>query len=96
MTKKHALQYFICSLNVKSHNFQTESHFKRVTPTYRGSTTLNFLVLRLCSTLRRIANALLQETRSNIHMLVFGDPSENIQLLGLLAVYMEALGHYLR
>ncbi len=54
MTKKHAVQYFICSLNFKSHNFQTESHFKRVTPTYRGSTTLSFLVLQLCLTLRTL------------------------------------------
>ncbi len=42
MTKKHAPQYFICSLNFKSHNFQTESPFKHVAPTYRGSTTLSF------------------------------------------------------
>jgi hypothetical protein len=42
MTKKHALRCFICSLNFKSHNFQTESPFKRVAPTYRGGTTLSF------------------------------------------------------
>ncbi len=42
MTKKNALQYFICSLNFKSHNFQTESPFKHVAPTYRWSTTLSF------------------------------------------------------
>jgi hypothetical protein len=42
MTKKHAPQYFICSLNLKSHDFQTESPFKRGAPTYRGSTTLSF------------------------------------------------------
>ncbi len=42
MTKKHALQYFICNLNFKSHNFQTESPFKRAASTYRGSTTLSF------------------------------------------------------
>jgi hypothetical protein len=50
MTMKHAPQYFICSLNFKSHNFQTESHFKHVAPTYRGRTTLSFLVLQLCLT----------------------------------------------
>ncbi len=34
----------LCSLNFKSHNFQTESHFnfKCVAPTYRRSTTLSF------------------------------------------------------
>ncbi len=42
MTKKHALQYFICNINFKSHNFQTESPFECVAPTYRGSTTLSF------------------------------------------------------
>jgi hypothetical protein len=42
MTKKHALGYFICNLNFKSHDFQTESPFKHVAPTYRGSTTLSF------------------------------------------------------
>jgi hypothetical protein len=52
MTKKHAPQYFICSLNFKSHNFQTESHFKCVAPTYRGSTTLSVLVLQLRLTFR--------------------------------------------
>ncbi len=41
-----------------------------------------------------ITNALLQKTCSDIYTLVFGDPSENVQLLGLLAVRMEALGHY--
>ncbi len=54
MTKKHAPQYFICSLNFKSHNFQTESHYKCVAPTYRGSATLSFLVLQLYSTLRTL------------------------------------------
>ena len=54
MTKKHAPQYFICSLNFKSYNFQTESHFKHVAPTYRGSTTLSFLVLQLCLMLRTL------------------------------------------
>jgi hypothetical protein len=53
MTKKHAPQYFICNLNFKSHNFQPESPFKHVAPTYRGSTTLSFLSL-LCSLLRTI------------------------------------------
>jgi hypothetical protein len=33
---------FICNLNFKSHNFQTESPFKRAASTYRGSTTLSF------------------------------------------------------
>jgi hypothetical protein len=42
MTKKHAPQYFICNLNFKSRNFQTESPFKRAVSTYRGSTTLSF------------------------------------------------------
>ncbi len=42
MTKKHALQYFIHNLNFKSRNFQTESPFKHVPHTYRGSTTLSF------------------------------------------------------
>ncbi len=51
-SNKHALQYFICSLNFKSHNFQTESHFKLVALTYWGSTTLSFLVLQLCLRLR--------------------------------------------
>ncbi len=45
MTKKHAPRYFICSLNFKSHNFQTESPFKHAASTYRGSTTLSFLSL---------------------------------------------------
>jgi hypothetical protein len=54
MTKKHAPQYFICSLNFKSQNFQTESHFKCVAFTYRGSTTLGFLVLQLRLTLRTV------------------------------------------
>jgi hypothetical protein len=54
MTKKHAPQYFICSLNFKSHNFQTEIHLKHVAPTYRGSTTLSFLVLQLCLMLRTV------------------------------------------
>ncbi len=44
----------LCSLNFKSHNFQTESHLKRVTPTNRGSTTLSFLVLQLRSLLRTL------------------------------------------
>ncbi len=36
----------LCSLNFKSHNFQTESHFKHADSTYRGeNTTLTFLVL---------------------------------------------------
>jgi hypothetical protein len=43
MTKKHAPQYFICNFNFKSHNFKIESPFKRVAPTYRGSTSLSFL-----------------------------------------------------
>jgi hypothetical protein len=43
MTKKHAPQYFICSPNFKFHTFQTESLFKHVTSTYRGSTTLHKL-----------------------------------------------------
>jgi hypothetical protein len=51
VTKKHAPQYFICSLNFKSHNFQTESYLKHVTPTCRGSTTFTFLVLQPCLTL---------------------------------------------
>jgi hypothetical protein len=55
MTKKHALQYFICSLKFKSHNFQTESHFKHVASAYRGSTTLYLLVLQLCLILRTIS-----------------------------------------
>ncbi len=42
MTTKHALQYFICNLNFKSHNFQTESIFKHVAPNYRGNTTFIF------------------------------------------------------
>jgi hypothetical protein len=42
MTKKHAPQYFICNLNFKSHNFQTESPFKHVPPTYRESTNFSF------------------------------------------------------
>jgi hypothetical protein len=42
----------LCSLNFKSHNFQTESHLKRAVPTYRGSTTLSLLVLQLHSSLR--------------------------------------------
>jgi hypothetical protein len=54
MTKKCAPQYFICSLNFRSHNFQTESHFKRVAPTYSGSTTLGFLVLQLRLMLRTL------------------------------------------
>ncbi len=45
----------LCSLNFKSHSFQTESHFKHVAPTYRGSTTLSFLVLQLCFLLRTIS-----------------------------------------
>ncbi len=51
MTKKHAPQYFICKLNFKSHNFQTESPFKHVSPTYKGSTTLRFFspCYALCS-----------------------------------------------
>ncbi len=54
MTKKHAPQYFICSLNFKSYNFQTESHFKRVASPNRGSTTLCFLVLQLRLPLRTL------------------------------------------
>ncbi len=42
MTKKHAPWYFICNLYFKSQNFQTESPFKRVSPTSRGSTTHSF------------------------------------------------------
>jgi hypothetical protein len=53
MTKKHAPQYFICSLNFKSHNFQTESLSACVASTYRGSTPLSFLVLQLCLRLRK-------------------------------------------
>jgi hypothetical protein len=41
-----------------------------------------------------ITNALLQKTCSDICTIVFEDPSENVQLLGLLAVHMEALGNY--
>jgi hypothetical protein len=41
-----------------------------------------------------IADALLQKTHSDVLTLVFGDPCENVQLLGLLAVRLEALGHY--
>ncbi len=37
---------------------------------------------------------LLQKTHSDVRTLVFGDPSENVQLLGLLAVHIKALGHY--
>jgi hypothetical protein len=44
MTKKHALRYFIFSLNFKSHNLQTESLFKLAASTYRGSTTLSFSI----------------------------------------------------
>ncbi len=33
----------------------------------------------------------LQKTCSDIHTLVFGDPSKNVQLLGSLAVHVEAL-----
>ncbi len=44
----------LCSLNFKSHNFQTESYCKRDAPTYRGSTTLSFLVLQLCLTLKTL------------------------------------------
>jgi hypothetical protein len=54
MTKKHAPQYFICNLNFKSHNFKTESPFKRVASTYRGSTTLSFFWSLLCSSLRTV------------------------------------------
>jgi hypothetical protein len=66
MTKKHAPQYFICSLNFKSHNFQTKSPFKRVAPTYRGSTTLSFLVLATLfaeDTLRLLVVMLYKMTR---------------------------------
>ncbi len=49
MTKKRASQYFICSLNFKSHNFQTESLSTHIASTYRGSPALFFLVLELCS-----------------------------------------------
>jgi hypothetical protein len=42
-----------------------------------------------------ITDALLQKTHSDVRTLVFGDPSENVHLLGLLAVHMEALGHYM-
>ncbi len=41
-----------------------------------------------------ITNALLQKTCSDVHTLVFGDPSKNVKLLGLLAVHVEALGYY--
>jgi hypothetical protein len=44
-TYKHAPRYFISNLNFKSHNFQTESPFKRAAYTYRGGTTLSILVL---------------------------------------------------
>ncbi len=40
-----------------------------------------------------ITDALLQKTCSDFHTKVFGDPSENLQLLGLLAECMEALEH---
>ncbi len=54
MTKKHAPQYFICRPNFKSHNFWTESLFKHVSFTYRGSTTLHFLVCLQCLMLRTL------------------------------------------
>ena len=54
MTKKHAPQYFICNPNFESHNFWTESLFKRVASTYRGSTTLCFLACLQCLTLRTL------------------------------------------
>jgi hypothetical protein len=41
-----------------------------------------------------ITNALLQKSCSDVCTLVFGDPSENVQMLGSLAVHMEALGYY--
>jgi hypothetical protein len=41
-----------------------------------------------------ITDTLLQKTCSDVRTLVFGDHSENIQLLGSLAVRMEALGHF--
>ncbi len=41
-----------------------------------------------------INDALLQKTCSDVRTLVFGDPIKNVELLGSLAVHMEALGHY--
>jgi hypothetical protein len=41
-----------------------------------------------------ITDTLLQITCSVVCILVFGDPSENVQLLGSFAVYMDSLGHY--
>jgi hypothetical protein len=41
-----------------------------------------------------ITNALLQKTCSDVCTLLYGDPSENVQLLGSLAVHMKALEHY--
>jgi hypothetical protein len=41
-----------------------------------------------------ITNALLQKTCSEVRTSTFGDPSENVQFLGLLAVRMEAVGHF--
>ncbi len=43
-----------------------------------------------------ITDAFLQKTCSDLRTLVFGDPSERVQLLGLLTVHMEALGHYFK
>jgi hypothetical protein len=42
-----------------------------------------------------ITDALLQKTCSDVHTLVFEDPSENVQLLSSLGERMEALGHFL-
>ncbi len=52
MTKKHASWYFMCRLSFKSHNFGTESLFKCVAFSYRGSTTLCCFVCLQCLTLR--------------------------------------------
>ncbi len=41
-----------------------------------------------------ITDALLQKTCSDIRTLIFGDSSENVELLGSLAVHMKSLGHY--
>ncbi len=41
-----------------------------------------------------ITGTFLQKTGCDVHTLLFGNPSENVQLLGSLAVHIEALGHY--
>ncbi len=43
-----------------------------------------------------ITDALLQKTCCDVRALVIGDPSENIQLLVLLAVHSESIGHYFK